>query len=107
MTEELEIKNEMITCLQAELVHVRLQEAEKWALIKELKQIKQELEKDKEVLANSKPETIARLQENLIEAKLLERQHSLQFNMIRQQLEQMKQELASHRVKFYYSHKSL
>jgi chromosome segregation ATPase len=91
--EELQVKNEMIKCLQDELIHVRLEAAEKWALIRELRQIRDELEKDKEMLTKTKPETISRLQEKLIGGKLLESQYTSEFANIKKQLQAMKAEL--------------
>ncbi|XP_044258770.1 ecotropic viral integration site 5 ortholog-like [Tribolium madens] len=97
MSEVLELKNEMIKCLQEELVQVRLKAAEDWALVRELKQIRDELEKDKEMLTKTKPKTIARLQQDLMTAKILETQYSVEFGEIRKQLEKIKSEIAIHK----------
>ncbi|KAJ3662664.1 hypothetical protein Zmor_007002 [Zophobas morio] len=97
MNEELEIKDDMIKCLQEELVHVRLQAAEQWALIRELRQIKDELEKDKEMLTKTKPETISRLQEKLMEFKVVEAQFGLELDKIKQLTQQIKAEVELHK----------
>lgn len=100
MNEVLEVKNEMIQCLQEELVKVRLEVAEKWALIRELRQTRDELQKDKEVLTKTKPETIARLQQDLMTAKILETQYSVEFAKIKTELEKIKTELLAHKEVF-------
>ncbi|EEZ99822.1 Ecotropic viral integration site 5 ortholog-like Protein [Tribolium castaneum] len=98
MSEVLDVKNEMIKCLQEELVQARLAAAEDWALIRELRQVRDELEKDKEMLTKTKPETIARLQEELMTAKILETQYSVEFAEIRKHLEKIKAEIVAHKT---------
>ncbi|CAD1471973.1 unnamed protein product, partial [Heterotrigona itama] len=65
--EALSQKEEMIQCLQEELVRVRLHEAENDATIRELRARIQELEQDKKTLRESTPDnSVAHLQEELI-----------------------------------------
>jgi chromosome segregation ATPase len=71
-------KDEMIQCLQEELVRVRLHEAENDATIRDLSTRIQELEQDKKTLRESKPDnSVAHLQEELIAVKLREAEANL------------------------------
>lgn len=80
--EALSQKEEMIQCLQEELVRVRLHEAENDALIRELRGRIQELEQDKKTLRESTPDnSVAHLQEELIAVKLREAEANLSLKV--------------------------
>ncbi|KYN02944.1 hypothetical protein ALC62_06232 [Cyphomyrmex costatus] len=85
--EALSQKEEMIQCLQEELVRVRLHEAENDALIRELRGRIQELEQDKKTLRESTPDnSVAHLQEELIAVKLREAEANLSLKDLRQRV---------------------
>lgn len=81
--EALSQKEEMIQCLQEELVKVRLYEAENEATIRELRARIQELEEDKKTLRETTPDnSVAHLQEELIAVKLREAEANLSLKVI-------------------------
>ena len=81
--EALSQKEEMIQCLQEELVKVRLYEAENEATIRELRSRIQELEEDKKTLRETTPDnSVAHLQEELIAVKLREAEANLSLKVI-------------------------
>ncbi|KMQ94214.1 tbc1 domain family member [Lasius niger] len=85
--EALSQKEDMIQCLQEELVRVRLHEAENDALIRELRGRIQELEQDKKTLRESTPDnSVAHLQEELIAVKLREAEANLSLKDLRQRV---------------------
>lgn len=80
--EALSQKDEMIQCLQEELVRVRLHEAENDATIRELRARMQELEEDKKTLRETTPDnSVAHLQEELIAVKLREAEANLSLKV--------------------------
>ncbi|KAK0170931.1 hypothetical protein PV328_008707 [Microctonus aethiopoides] len=80
-------KEEMVECLQQELVRVRLHEAEKDATIRDLRARIQELEQDKKTLRESTPDnSVAHLQEELIAVKLREAEANLSLKDLRQRV---------------------
>ncbi|KAL2727122.1 ecotropic viral integration site 5 isoform X6 [Vespula squamosa] len=85
--EALSQKEELIQCLQEELVRVRLSEAENGATIRELRARIQELEQDKKTLRESTPDnSVAHLQEELIAVKLREAEANLSLKDLRQRV---------------------
>ncbi|KAK2584004.1 hypothetical protein KPH14_006462 [Odynerus spinipes] len=85
--EALSQKEELIQCLQQELVRVRLSEAENGATIRELRARIQELEQDKKTLRESTPDnSVAHLQEELIAVKLREAEANLSLKDLRQRV---------------------
>ncbi|XP_012259142.2 ecotropic viral integration site 5 ortholog isoform X1 [Athalia rosae] len=85
--EALSQKEEMVQCLQQELVKVRLHEAENDATIRDLKARIQELEEDKKTLRESRPDnSVAHLQEELIAVKLREAEANLSLKDLRQRV---------------------
>ncbi|XP_023290165.1 ecotropic viral integration site 5 ortholog, partial [Orussus abietinus] len=85
--ETLTQKEEMIQCLQEELVRVRLHEAENDATIRDLRTRVQELEQDKKTLRESTPDnSVAHLQEELIAVKLREAEANLSLKDLRQRV---------------------
>ncbi|KAG8037454.1 hypothetical protein G9C98_005664 [Cotesia typhae] len=85
--EALSQKEEMVECLQQELVRVRLHEAEKDATIRDLRARIQELEQDKKTLRESTPDnSVAHLQEELIAVKLREAEANLSLKDLRQKV---------------------
>ncbi|XP_035736999.1 ecotropic viral integration site 5 ortholog-like isoform X9 [Vespa mandarinia] len=85
--EALSQKEELIQCLQEELVRVRLSEAENGVTIRELRARIQELEQDKKTLRESTPDnSVAHLQEELIAVKLREAEANLSLKDLRQRV---------------------
>ncbi|XP_043469152.1 ecotropic viral integration site 5 ortholog isoform X1 [Leptopilina heterotoma] len=77
-------KEEMVQCLQEELVRVRLHEAENDAIIRDLRARIQELEQDKKTLRETTPDnSVAHLQEELIAVKLREAEANLSLKDLR------------------------
>lgn len=89
--ELLELKDEMIKCLQDELVEVRLSTAESDALIRDLKATEEDLRKDNASLSCVQPSTIvADLQEELLVTKMREAEDAQEFARIKEQLGEMR-----------------
>ncbi|XP_015514152.1 ecotropic viral integration site 5 ortholog isoform X1 [Neodiprion pinetum] len=83
-------KEEMLQCLQQELVKVRLHEAENDATIRDLRARIQELEEDKKTLRESRPDnSVAHLQEELIAVKLREAEANLSLKDLRQRVTEL------------------
>jgi len=77
-------KEEMITCLQDELIKVRLREAENEETIKKLKETVNEVEEEGRRVREDVPEaTIASLQEELAASKLREAESNLALKDLR------------------------
>ncbi|XP_049809443.1 ecotropic viral integration site 5 ortholog isoform X1 [Schistocerca nitens] len=96
-------KEELIECLQDELVKVRLREAENDALIRDLRARIQELEEDKKTLRETTPDnSVAHLQEELIAVKLREAEANLSLKDLRQRVSdliaQWQRHLQEHRM---------
>ncbi|KAK9694439.1 Rab-GTPase-TBC domain [Popillia japonica] len=88
--EQLQQREEMILCLQEELVKVRLREAENDALIRDLRSRIHELEEDKKTLREITPDnSVAHLQEELIAVKLREAEANLSLKDLRQRVSEL------------------
>ncbi|CAL8111503.1 unnamed protein product [Orchesella dallaii] len=86
-SELLKQKEELIQCLQNELVEVRLQEAENAVIMSDLRSRIQELEEEKKKLRESAVDnSVAHLQEELIAVKLREAEASLSLKDLRQKV---------------------
>ncbi|XP_054290353.1 ecotropic viral integration site 5 ortholog-like isoform X3 [Macrosteles quadrilineatus] len=96
-------KEELVACLQAQLVKERLRQAENDALIRDLRARIQELEEDKKTLRESTVDnSVAHLQEELIAVKLREAEANLSLKELRQRVTELGQQwqrhLQEHRV---------
>lgn len=96
-------KEEMIVCLQAQLVKERLRQAENDALIRDLRARIQELEEDKKTLRESTVDnSVAHLQEELIAVKLREAEANLSLKELRQRVTELgaqwQRHLQEHRI---------
>ncbi|XP_075228450.1 ecotropic viral integration site 5 isoform X2 [Lycorma delicatula] len=95
--EMLQQKEDMIQCLQDELVKVRLRDAENDAVIRELRSRIQELEEDKKTLRESTVDnSVAHLQEELIAVKLREAEANLSLKDLRQRLSELSSQWQRH-----------
>ncbi|XP_008210149.1 ecotropic viral integration site 5 ortholog isoform X2 [Nasonia vitripennis] len=103
--EALSQKEEMIQCLQEELVRVRLHEAENDATIRDLRARIQELEQDKKTLRESTPDnSVAHLQEELIAVKLREAEANLSLKDLRQRVTELSTAWQKHLQEHRASH---
>ncbi|XP_058803677.1 ecotropic viral integration site 5 ortholog isoform X3 [Phymastichus coffea] len=103
--EALSQKEEMIQCLQEELVRVRLHEAENDATIRDLRGRIQELEQDKKTLRESTPDnSVAHLQEELIAVKLREAEANLSLKDLRQRVSELSTAWQKHLQEHRASH---
>ncbi|XP_072154038.1 ecotropic viral integration site 5 ortholog isoform X3 [Bemisia tabaci] len=90
-------KEDMIHCLQAELVKVRLREAENEVLIRDLRDRIQELEEDKKRLRETVVDnSVAHLQEELIAVKLREAEANLSLKELRQRVTELNMQWQKH-----------
>lgn len=97
LKEQLSQKEEIIECLQAELVKVRLREAENDALIRDLRSRMHELEVDKKTLRESTVDnSVAHLQEELIAVKLREAEANLSLKDLRQRVNEISAQWQRH-----------
>lgn len=95
--EQLQQREEMIECLQEELVKVRLREAENDALIRDLRSRIHELEEDKKTLREITPDnSVAHLQEELIAVKLREAEANLSLKDLRQRVSELSAQWQRH-----------
>ncbi|KAK6626884.1 ecotropic viral integration site [Polyplax serrata] len=95
--EQLTEKDDLISCLQSELVKVRLMEAENNALIRELRARIQELEEDKKTLRESAVDnSVAHLQEELIAVKLREAESNLALKDLRHRVSELNSQWQRH-----------
>ncbi|XP_066148562.1 ecotropic viral integration site 5 ortholog isoform X2 [Euwallacea fornicatus] len=95
--EQLQQREEMIECLQEELVKVRLREAENDALIRDLRSRIHELEEDKKTLRETTPDnSVAHLQEELIAVKLREAEANLSLKDLRQRVSELSNQWQRH-----------
>lgn len=85
-------KDETIKSLQDELITLRLNQAEKNALITELKKIKTDFKIELDLLNQKKPKTVARLQDELINAKYIQQKYSKEISNIKRMLAKIKSE---------------
>lgn len=87
----------MVVCLQEELVKVRLCEAENEATIRELKNRINELEQDKKTLHESVVDnSVAHLQEELIAVKLREAEANLSLKELKQRVAELSEMWMKH-----------
>ncbi|XP_059470176.1 ecotropic viral integration site 5 ortholog isoform X2 [Neocloeon triangulifer] len=90
-------KEELLGCLQQELVKVRLREAENEALIRDLRDHILELEEDKKTLREATPDnSVAHLQEELIAVKLREAEANLSLKDLRQRISELSAQWQRH-----------
>lgn len=95
--EQLQQREEMIECLQEELVKVRLREAENDALIRDLRSRIHELEEDKKTLREITPDnSVAHLQEELIAVKLREAEANLSLKDLRHRVSELSDQWQKH-----------
>lgn len=95
--EQLQQREEMIECLQEELVKVRLREAENDALIRDLRSRIHELEEEKKTLRETTPDnSVAHLQEELIAVKLREAEANLSLKDLRQRVSELSNQWQRH-----------
>ncbi|XP_050509320.1 ecotropic viral integration site 5 ortholog isoform X1 [Diabrotica virgifera virgifera] len=95
--EQLVQREEMIECLQEELVKVRLREAENDAIIRDLRSRIHELEEDKKTLREITPDnSVAHLQEELIAVKLREAEANLSLKDLRQRVSELSDQWQRH-----------
>lgn len=95
--EQLSQKEEMVECLQQELVKVRLNEAENDAIIRDLRGRIHELEEDKKTLRETTPDnSVAHLQEELIAVKLREAEANLSLKDLRQRVSELSNQWQRH-----------
>ncbi|XP_024082272.1 ecotropic viral integration site 5 ortholog isoform X3 [Cimex lectularius] len=95
--EQLSQKEEMVSCLQEELFKVRLREAEKDAVIRDLHSKIQDLEQDKKTLRESTVDnSVAHLQEELIAVKLREAEANLSLKDLRQRVTELSSQWQRH-----------
>lgn len=95
--EQLKQRDEMVQCLQQELVKVRLRDAENDALVRDLRGRIQELEEDKKTLRETPPDnSVAHLQEELIAVKLREAEANLSLKDLRQRVGELSAQWQRH-----------
>lgn len=95
--EDIVQRDDLIQCLQQELVKVRLSEAENEALIRELKAHINELEEDKKTLRELNVDnSVAHLQEELIAVKLREAEANLSLKDLRQRFGELSDSWKKH-----------
>lgn len=95
--EQLSEKEELISCLQEELVKVRLREAENNNTIRELQSRIQELEQEKKTLRESTVDnSVAHLQEELIAVKLREAEANLSLKDLRHRVSELNSQWQRH-----------
>lgn len=95
--EQLKQREDMVQCLQEELVKVRLQGAENDALVRDLRSRIQELEEDKKTLRETPPDnSVAHLQEELIAVKLREAEANLSLKDLRQRVNELSDKWLRH-----------
>ncbi|XP_050312138.1 ecotropic viral integration site 5 ortholog isoform X3 [Anthonomus grandis grandis] len=95
--EQLQQREEMIECLQEQLVKVRLREAENDALIRDLRSRIHELEEDKKTLRETTPEnSVAHMQEELIAVKMREAEANMYLKDIRERVAELSRQFQKH-----------
>jgi hypothetical protein len=96
-SELLKQNEDLVQCLQNELVEVRLQEAENAVTMADLRSRIQELEEDKKKLRESVVDnSVAHLQEELIAVKLREAEASLSLKELRQKVVDLTEKWQKH-----------
>jgi len=95
--EELHQKEELVKCLQEELVQVRLKTAESEAIIRDLRARVQELEEEQKKSREATPNhSIAHLQEELIAVRLREAEANLALKDLRHRVQDLTQLWTKH-----------
>ncbi|XP_066944610.1 ecotropic viral integration site 5 ortholog isoform X6 [Macrobrachium rosenbergii] len=95
--EELRQKEELVKCLQEELVQVRLKTAEAEALIRDLRARIQELEEEQKKMREATPDhSVAHLQEELIAVRLREAEANLALKDLRHRVQELTQLWTKH-----------
>ncbi|XP_076048504.1 ecotropic viral integration site 5 isoform X3 [Oratosquilla oratoria] len=95
--EQLTQKEELVKCLQEELVQVRLRTAEAEATIRDLRAHIQELEEEQKKLRESTPDhSVAHLQEELIAVRLREAEANLALKDLRHRVQELTQIWTKH-----------
>ncbi|XP_047480983.1 ecotropic viral integration site 5 ortholog-like isoform X3 [Penaeus chinensis] len=95
--EELTQKEELVKCLQEELVQVRLKTAEAEATIRDLRARIQELEEEQKKLREATPDhSVAHLQEELIAVRLREAEANLALKDLRHRVQELTQLWTKH-----------
>ncbi|KAB7506775.1 Ecotropic viral integration site 5 [Armadillidium nasatum] len=95
--EELTQKEELVKCLQEELVQVRLKTAEAEATIRDLRAQVQELEGEQKKLREATPDhSVAHLQEELIAVRLREAEANLALKDLRHRVQDLTQLWTKH-----------
>ena len=95
--EELAQKEELVKCLQEELVQVRLKTAENDATVRDLRARIQELEEEQKNLRESTPDhSVAHLQEELIAVRLREAEANLALKDLRHRVQDLTQIWTKH-----------
>jgi len=90
-------RDELVQCLQNELVDVRLQEAENAVIMSDLRSRIQEIEEEKKKLRESVVDnSVAHLQEELIAVKLREAEASLSLKDLRQKVTDLTSQWQKH-----------
>lgn len=95
MKEKLSFKWDVVECLQQKLVETRLQNAEKEAIIAELKQCEHDLKNEVELLKIDKNETlpVSKLQEEFLAARIRDADVILEFDKLKRSLAVVKHAL--------------
>lgn len=101
--EKLSFKWDVVECLQQKLVETRLQNAEKEALIIELKRCECDLKNEIELLKSSKTETlpVSNLQEQFLATRIREADVVLEFDKLKRSLAIIKHELEEKKMVVY------
>ncbi|KAG0720777.1 Ecotropic viral integration site 5-like protein [Chionoecetes opilio] len=95
--EELVQKEELVKCLQEELVQVRLKTAEAEATIRDLRARIQELEEEQKKMREATPDhSVAHLQEELIAVRLREAEANLALKDLRHRVQELTQLWTKH-----------
>lgn len=95
--EELVQKEELVKCLQEELVQVRLKTAEAEATIRDLRARIQELEEEQKKIREATPDhSVAHLQEELIAVRLREAEANLALKDLRHRVQELTQLWTKH-----------
>lgn len=102
--EDLAQRDDLIQCLQQELIKVRLSEAENMSFIQELKTHINELEDEKKSLRELNVDnSVAHLQEELIAVKLREAEANLALKDLRQRFTDLSDSWKKHLVVFFFN----
>lgn len=100
MKEKLSFKWDVVECLQEKLVETRLQNAEKEAVISELRQCEHDLKKEVDLLKIDKRDTlpVSKLQEEFLAARIRDADVILGFDKLKRSLAVIKHDLHEKKV---------